>query len=228
MSTILKNTTGLPPWVVLHVPHDSTVIPPEVRGQFCLSDEELAKEICRMSDHHTHALFATNAGEAAVVRAPVSRLVVDVERFADDADEPMAKVGMGAIYQVTSSLQLLRRPSTNAVRTALMQQWYYPHHERLESAVTAALIQHGRCLVIDCHSFPSVPLPYEIGENAQCRPDIFIGTDDFHTSDKLAEAFVCAFREVGWTVEVNKPFAGRWFRPAGIRVTRASQRLWLR
>ena len=27
---------SLPRWVILHVPHDATCIPPEVRGQFAL------------------------------------------------------------------------------------------------------------------------------------------------------------------------------------------------
>lgn len=51
-----------------------------------------------------------NTPEAQVIRAPASRLVVDVERFADDRREPMADRGMGAVYFVTSSLKPLRRP----------------------------------------------------------------------------------------------------------------------
>ena len=39
-------------------------------------------------------------------------------------------------------------------RVALIQAYYRPHHARLEAAVTAALERHGRCLMIDCHSFP--------------------------------------------------------------------------
>lgn len=84
------NTPVYPPWVVLHIPHDSTVVPAQVRPQIVLTDPALALELQRMTDHFTHALFAEPAGDAAVVRAPVSRLVVDVERFADDSAEPMA------------------------------------------------------------------------------------------------------------------------------------------
>ena len=35
------------PTVILHVPHDSVVIPPEVRGQFLLDDAELQAELRR-------------------------------------------------------------------------------------------------------------------------------------------------------------------------------------
>lgn len=133
------------PCVVVHIPHDATTIPADVRGQFLLTDEELRVELCQMTDHLTEALFTTGAGEAVVVRAPVSRLVVDVERFADDVKEPMAARGMGAIYRVTSSLAPLRRRLSEDQRSALMQAWYYPHHHRLENAVATAMDRHGQC-----------------------------------------------------------------------------------
>eukprot|EP01050_Picozoa_sp_SAG11_P046820 SAG11_NODE_24167_length_377_cov_0.899281_1_plen_56_part_10 len=41
--------------------------------------------------------------------AEVSRLVVDLERFADDATESAASVGMGACYLKTTEGQELRR-----------------------------------------------------------------------------------------------------------------------
>lgn len=198
----------LPPWVVLHVPHDATAIPDDVRGQFLLDDGELSEELRRMTDHFTDTLFSTCPGDAVVVRSPVSRLVVDVERFADDAQEPMAARGMGAVYQVTSSLAPLRRPLTDDERSALMQAWYHPHHRRLEDAVSTAVDRYRRCLVLDCHSFPSTALPYELAGKESPRPDICIGTDPFHTSEVLARAFVDAFRSEGWNVAVNRPFSG--------------------
>jgi N-formylglutamate deformylase len=199
---------GYPSWVVLHIPHDSTVVPDKVRTQFLLSDPELALELQRMTDHCTHALFAEPTGDATVVRAPVSRLVVDVERFAKDDQEPMAARGMGAVYEVTSHLVPLRRRLSPNERDMLMRTWYHPHHERLEAAVADTLDRHGRCLVIDGHSFPGTALPYENADPAIARPDICIGTDPFHSPKALEQAFVDAFRRSGWQVAVNEPFAG--------------------
>jgi N-formylglutamate deformylase len=197
-----------PPWVVLHIPHDSTVIPAEVREQFLLSDSALTLELQRMTDHFTHLLFAEHPGDAVVVRAPVSRLVVDVERFADDSEEPMSARGMGAVYNVTSHLAPLRRKLSPAEREALLRLWYYPHHERLEAAVEHAVQRHGRCLVIDGHSFPANALPYEYADQGLVRPGICIGSDAFHTPRALEQAFVDAFDRGGWRVAVNEPFAG--------------------
>ena len=197
-----------PPWVIFHVPHDSTLIPLEVRHQITLTDGELDEELIKMTDHLTLLLLASDAPEAQVIRAPASRLVVDVERFADDRHEPTADRGMGAVYSVTSSLKPLRRPLSDSERDALMLVYYHPHHARLEAAVSAAIDLYGRCLVIDCHSFPSLALPYELADPSVARPDICIGTDAFHTSGELAIAFVEAFQREGWSVNLNQPFAG--------------------
>lgn len=198
----------LPPWVVLHVPHDSSEIPVAVRDQFVLSDDDLAVEIERMTDHHTLALFAGPAPLAQVVRAPVSRLVVDVERFVRDEDEPMAKKGMGVVYALTADRRPLRRSLGRDEREALLRTWYVPHHERLEQVVAAAVATHGRCLVIDCHSFPEQPLAYEEPRPGALRPDICIGTDGFHSPEPLVREFVSAFTRAAWTVLVDAPFAG--------------------
>ena len=64
-----------PPWVILHLPHDSTLVPPEVRHQIILGDDDLARELIKMTDHLTLSLFASGVPEAQVIRAPVSRLV---------------------------------------------------------------------------------------------------------------------------------------------------------
>jgi N-formylglutamate amidohydrolase len=115
---------------------------------------------------------------------------------------------MGAVYSVTSGLKPLRQQLSDSERNALMLAYYHPHHARLEAAVSAAIDLHGRCLVIDCHSFPSLALPYELADPAVVRPDICIGTDAFHTSGELATAFVTAFQCEGWRVNLNQPFAG--------------------
>ena len=198
----------VPAWVVLHIPHDSTLIPHEVLSQFCLDETELREELVRMTDHLTYALFAEGIEGPCFVRAPVSRLVVDVERFPTDANEPMASQGMGAVYRSTSLLTPLRHPISQTDRQALMALYYEPHHARLEAAVTASLALYGRCLLIDCHSFAGKALPYELADPAAVRPQICIGTDRFHTDTQLARVFQTAFEAEGWQVALNHPFSG--------------------
>ena len=87
---------------VIHVPHASTVIPEDVRPTLSLSDDELRHELLIMTDWHTDALFTLSSDAATTVLFPVSRLVVDPERFADDDCEPMSSRGMGATLRANN------------------------------------------------------------------------------------------------------------------------------
>ena len=198
----------LPDWVVFHVPHDSDNVPDHIRNQFLLDDEQLAQELLLMTDHFTLKIFCDGANPQNVVRAPVSRLVVDVERFLPDAAEPMSAKGMGAIYTKTADGRPLRRELSPPERQMLLESYYAPHHQRLEQLVDEKMTKFGRCLVIDCHSFPSVPLPYEGASDDAIRPDICIGTDPFHTSSQLASNLVGHFSNSEFTVALNDPFSG--------------------
>jgi N-formylglutamate deformylase len=195
------------PGAVIHVPHAATIIPPDVREQFVLTDDEIANEVRLMTDHFTDELFVVPVAMAVTIRFPVSRLVVDPERFEADEREPMVLRGMGVLYTRTCRQTPLRRPLTAPERDALLERWYRPHHAALTATVATALQARGDCLIIDAHSFPSFPLPYEVDQNPD-RPDICIGADGFHTPADLTSLAVTLCREVGWTVAVNRPFAG--------------------
>jgi len=61
--------------------------------------------------------------------------------------------------------------------------------------------------MIDGHSFPSAPLPYEFDQSPD-RPEICIGSDDFHSPVGLVDAAVSLFEQAGFRVAVNRPFSG--------------------
>jgi len=191
--------------LVLHIPHASTEIPNDLRGSFALSDDELDVELRRMTDAHTDKLFAR--ADVPSIRFPVSRLVVDPERFPDDADEPMADRGMGVLYTKTSNGDVLRKTPDRAARETLINRYYAPHHAALEAAVAQTLASEAECVVVDCHSFPSAPLPYETNQDAE-RPDLCLGSDEFHTPRELVDVLVDEAGSLGWSVANNSPFAG--------------------
>jgi len=192
---------------VIHIPHSSTAIPRNLRHQFILRQPELESELLRMTDRYTDKLFALPPGLATTVISPVSRLVVDPERFLDDTMEPMAAKGMGVVYMKTSFKRPLRCPISRAERAALISKYYAPHHRKLSAAVAKILSSCGKCLIIDAHSFPSVPLQYENDQRPN-RPAICIGTDEYHTPAELERAAVETFRREFDPVAVNRPFGG--------------------
>lgn len=201
----LKGRTYPP--AVLHLPHASTYIPAHVRPTLLPDETALEDELLRMTDHFTDRLFELSPAVACPILGAVSRLVVDVERFPDDAREPMAAQGMGAVYTRTSRGGPLRSGLTATLREALLNEYYYTHHAALTKSVERALLCHSRCLILDCHSFSSQPLPHEPDQRPD-RPEICLGTDPFHTPPELAAQARELFAASGFTVEIDRPFSG--------------------
>lgn len=193
--------------ILLHIPHSSLNIPKAVRDMLCVSEAELERELLRMTDRYTDILFDLPTISTHSIIYPVSRLVVDPERFEDDEKEPMAAIGMGVIYTATSQKTLLRTQPDACERSKLLDSWYRHHHRRFSEAVAELLNEAGQVLIIDCHSFASRPLPYELNQDKD-RPDICIGTDAFHTPQGLLDTLREAFQNLGYVVAVNRPFAG--------------------
>jgi N-formylglutamate amidohydrolase len=192
--------------LVLNIPHASTHIPEWLRPILLLDDAALAAEHLKMTDWFTDDLFAVTAHEAERVVAPVSRLLVDTERFAVDADESMARLGMGAIYTRTADGMKLRDAPGEAERRDLMEAYYWAHHNELTYAVGRVRQAFGKAIIVDCHSFSNRPLPHE-PDQGERRPDICIGTTK-QTSGNAIYAIKAVANEHGLTFAEDTPFAG--------------------
>ena len=185
--------------VLIHVPHASTFIPPNEK-RFFLKDD-LTDELLKMTDLYTDELFDCRRD---MLVFPVSRLVCDVERFRDDADEPMSEKGMGLAYTKCSDGTPLRSISPQK-RAAIAAKYYDRHHEMLTDMVNEKIRSCGSCVIIDAHSFPAVPLPYEACSE---RPDFCLGTDSFHTPHALLHTCSQLLKGCGFKVGINRPFSG--------------------
>ena len=192
--------------VILHIPHSSTDIPGEIRPSISLSDDELRDELLKMTDRFTDELFTGHSAPVSPVIFPVSRLVLDPERFLDDKQEPMSQKGMGVVYTKTSAGNPLREGGFLPDRAALVHAYYEPHHDLLTRLAARSIQEARSCMVIDCHSFPSKALPFE--DPGKARPAICVGTDSFHTPAWLAEQVTRLFQAHGLKVELNSPFSG--------------------
>ena len=185
---------------LLHIPHSATWIPSGELGSFLLPGNELREIEYQMTDWYTDVLYPAKKYEAIIAR--VSRLVVDVERFADDALEPMAKIGQGVIYTHAPDGRELKRISD---RERLLREYYDSHHEAFSAAVRRKVNRHGKCLVVDCHSYSSSDLNLKDCNN---KPDICIGVDPYHTPKTLVAFALEYIKEAGFSVGINTPFSG--------------------
>lgn len=194
--------------VLLHVPHSARAVPGHVRERILLDDAGLAAELDHMTDSYTDLIAARAAGRTGAWRFTnrLSRLVVDPERFPDEREE-MRAVGMGAVYTRTSHGAPLREPDPRHER-ALLDAYFEPYAAAMTAAVQDRLEATGRAVVIDVHSYPGAPLPYELHGDGP-RPAVCLGTDAFHTPAWLLDAAREAFAPCG-EVGLDSPFAGTY------------------
>ncbi|MFJ4681809.1 N-formylglutamate amidohydrolase [Streptomyces sp. NPDC088789] len=206
-ATLLPGAADSP--VLLHVPHSARGIPADVRAGIVLDDAALARELDHITDGHTDRIAAEAARRAA--RTPwrfvnrLSRLVVDPERFPDEREEMLA-VGMGAVYTRTTHREVLRAADTDP--EPLIARYFRPYAQAMADAVADRLAATGRAVVIDVHSYPTAPLPYELHGTGP-RPPVCLGTDAFHTPPALLSAAREAFAGCGET-GLDSPFSGTY------------------
>ncbi|MFB6616157.1 N-formylglutamate amidohydrolase [Streptomyces sp. NPDC056367] len=195
--------------VILHVPHSSRTVPESVRAGIVLDDGALERELDHITDSHTADIAAAAAAGCAVTPWQfvngLSRLVIDPERFPDEREEMLA-VGMGAVYTRTTHRERLRSDGFDG--RPLVERWFHPYAEAMTRAVEDRLEAAGRAVIIDVHSYPTEPLPYELHGDGS-RPPICLGTDPFHTPARLLAAAEKAFAGFGGT-GLDSPFAGTY------------------
>ncbi|MFI6059197.1 N-formylglutamate amidohydrolase [Streptomyces sp. NPDC051286] len=200
---------GVASSILLHVPHSARHIPEQVRSGIKLDDRALELELAHITDSHTAELAAKAALAAPVTPwrfiNGLSRLVIDPERFPDEREE-MAAVGMGAVYTQTTHREQLRSPDVDP--EPLIDRYFRPYAEAMTAAVDERLAATGRVVIIDVHSYPTAPLPYELHGSGP-RPPICLGTDPFHTPPEILAQAEKAFAGFGGT-GINTPFTGTY------------------
>ena len=188
------------PDLVVHVPHASLHLPPERLSEFLISKDELLAEATASADLYTDRLAHAAWPDAQIIEAPVSRIIVDVERFEDDALEEMVARGRGVIYTHNHAGERIRADVPPEVRENLLETYYRPHWQRLRSAARGAVL-------IDLHSYPKSPWPVEGQQTAQ-RPEIDLGFTDGLTSPSWIASLSKHFEDRGYEVGHNTPYAG--------------------
>ncbi len=201
--------------LVVHVPHASAEIPPSARSALLPDDAALARELHRVTDHAADRLLAPPDG-GTTVRFPVSRLVVDPAWGGHEAATSHGAHHFGRVHLETTDGEPLRATPSREELELMLELHARPHHRRLLTAVHAALHAHGVALVVDGRTFPERPGAWHgaVSHDGP-TPDVCLGTDPFHTPPRLLEAAVARFEDAGWTVGIDRPFAGTVV-PAGL------------
>jgi len=188
--------------LILHIPHSSSKIP-DKKG-FVINNNLIEAELNKLTDWYTDELF--DSPDDITIKADFSRIFCDPERFSDDSQEIMSEYGMGVLYSKTDTGLTMRNIDTN-LRNQILEDYYFPHHDRLNKAVKEQLDKFGYALIVDCHSFSDIPFLRDVNKSPN-RPDINIGTDEFHTPNLIKDFSISYFETKGLTVGLDWPYSG--------------------
>ena len=188
--------------LILHIPHSSVIMP--LLDGYIQDADKIHNELIKLTDWYTDELFYSETD--SMIIAPFSRILCDVERFENDEDEIMSKVGMGVLYESFDDGSLLRKV-TSILRSKIITDFYWKHHNTFLDEVNKQLINDGSCLIIDCHSYPSKPLIRDLDKTSE-RPDFNIGIDKYHSPQKMIDASIAYFKERGYSIGVDWPYKG--------------------
>lgn len=188
--------------LLIHVPHASMYIPEEHRKTALIPQDELEEENHFMCDTGILELIPPAFAENTVI-FPYSRLYCDVERFRDGS-EPMEAYGMGFIYTRDSRGREMFRPT--AEHKEKVSAIYDQHHALLNRRATELLQEHGRCLIIDLHSFSDETVNRLFGWTD--FPDICIGTEPGYYSEEIVQSIIHLCKGMGLSVALNYPYRG--------------------
>ncbi len=82
---------------------------------------------------------------------------------------------------------------------------YKPYHTALRQLLAITHVKFGYAVLVDCHSMPSV----RSGPAGDSRPDFVIGDRYASSCSTEITHYACTvLRELGYKVEINKPYAG--------------------
>ncbi len=188
--------------LILHIPHSSTKIP--YKDGFVIDEKLLNHEIIKLTDWYTNDLFFSE--EDISIVADFNRIFCDPERFADDKEEEMANYGMGVLYERTDMGKKMRTVDAN-LRERIINSFYLPHHKKFLKAVSSQLDLYQEVIIIDCHTFSDIPFERDLNQEPN-RPDINIGTDNYHTPQSLIDFTTDFFKSRNLTVGIDWPYSG--------------------
>jgi N-formylglutamate deformylase len=202
--------------VVLTSPHSGRHYP----ADFLAASRLDATAIRRSEDSFVEELFGAGPGLGIpLLAANFPRAYCDVNReaweldpgmFADElpdyvnAASPRVQAGLGTIARIVGTGEPIYAGKLRfAEAQARVRDCWEPYHAALAGLIDETRRNFGACLVIDCHSMPTLP-----GRQA-ARPDIILG-DSHGTScaPEVADFFQTALAGLGLNVRRNDPYAG--------------------
>src|SRR5579859_6082497 len=207
--------------MVLASPHSGRDYPADFVAQSALDPSTLR----RSEDSFVDELFAGAPRKGApLLCALFPRAYLDVNRDAYEldptmfdgplpdwvqTDTPRVAAGLGTIArQVASGADIYRGKLTFAEAQRRIANLYHPYHRTLKGLIDDTLARFPYCLLLDCHSMPSIGGPGDSDDGAE-RVDFVLGDCYGRTcAPSITDMAEKRLQDLGYCVVRNMPYAG--------------------
>ncbi|MDG5494618.1 N-formylglutamate amidohydrolase [Niveispirillum sp. BGYR6] len=206
--------------VVLASPHSGRDYPPSFIARSRLDPVSLR----RSEDGYVDEIFQAAVGLGVPMLAALfPRAFLDPNREAFELDptmfdgplpghinsrSPRVAAGLGTVPRVVANgEEIYAGRLAFAEAQARLDRCYYPYHQALRGLIEATRARFGYCILLDCHSMPSIGLPPELAAvgsldavlgdcfGSACAPQVTLSAESNLTA-------------MGYVVGRNAPYAG--------------------
>ena len=205
--------------LVISSPHSGNYYPPYFFKMTNLSINELRSS----EDCYIDEIFSTSSKIGApLIKAIYSRTYIDLNREPYELDPTMFEKtlpsyindtsnrvlsGIGTIAKYSGNQKKIYKNKLdfNEIKNRI-NMVYYPYHQNLKKLINNAIDKFGFCLLLDCHSMPSVGLPLNY---QQKKIDITLGDlNGASCSEIIIKNINYDFKSIGLNTTFNNPYAG--------------------
>lgn len=207
--------------LLIHIPHASLELP-DIFWDNVINDRKRIEEENLFMTDYLLDMFVPES-RVQIIKFGYSRLFCDVERFADDNQEEMAKFGMGVIYTSFEDGSTFKKYD-GRYKELVFQKYYNVHHKQLDDIVSQIVECHQECYILDLHSF-SDDFVREVLQKED-NPDICLGIDEGFYDEELLNITKYYFESKGYSIRINYPYGGsivpnKFFNDIGKKVVKS-------
>ena len=208
--------------LVFSSPHSGRAYP----ETFLAASRLDAQAIRRSEDCFVDELFAQVPHHGApLLKALFPRAFVDPNREPYELDpamfieklpafvkkrSPRVAAGLGTIARVVASgAEIYSCKLSFAEARERIERFYQPYHAALEDLISQTHEKFGVCILIDCHSMPSIGGPMENDAGRRRQVDFILGDAHGRACTRSLTGLVEeTLHEMGYTVVRNAPYSG--------------------
>lgn len=189
--------------LILAIPHSSTHIVNDGTIEKTMF-ARVQRDALLCADLYTDFLF--DYPDAKKIICPISRMMVDVERYLDSEKEEMASFNRGAFYKVLNDGKTIFRNNINIDLLDI----YTQYHKELSKAVELVKKENKEPFIIDCHSFNEQPFCFDSCKDIENRKvDFCFGYNNKEDIPKIVFSKIEIWaKENNFSYAFNVPYSG--------------------